>query len=130
MEPIDALSDDDAVARPDRGQLVAANILDLSDDEERLVQLEPPPPHPELPPRARRRRKPVSDVDSASQHSSQLTRVVKTNCKCKGASCKSPWRESPEAFDKLLSLRMTIHSLPKLDADEEAAATFSGSALG
>ena len=117
MDPIDALSDDDAVARLDHGQLVAADILDLSDDEQRLVQ---PEPTPELPCRSRRRtRKAVSDVDSASQHGSQLTRAVKTNCKCKGASCRSPWRESPEAFDKLLNLRMVIHSLPKLDADEE-----------
>ena len=125
MHSIDALSDEELLGAHNlpENRIVPFDLNELSDDEQVGHHAEPPVGKGIVRyPRRRKRQtdEALADAERISLHTGALTRVVKTNCKCKNSSCRSPWRESPPAFDKLLSMRLMVHSLPKLDSDQEA----------
>lgn len=103
MQQIVSLSDDDADPR---------DIVHLSDEE-----VSRPNPVAHRPPSKPKQ----SSVEQCHQHARKLTRVVKNNCRRKLVNCREPWRKSEKKFDELLQLRLSLHEMGKLDADEEAA---------
>ena len=56
-----------------------------------------------------------------SDHFRSLRNVTHRNCTCKIPECRRHFRDDPAKLDALLQLRLEIHQLPKLDADEKAA---------
>ena len=55
-----------------------------------------------------------------TDHYRRLRIAINSNCNCKIPECRTHFRD-PAKLDALLQLRLEIHQLPKLDADEKAS---------
>ena len=109
MEDVDALSDGEAAN-------CMQDVVLLSDDE----AIVPAPQQPDN----RLKRKSSVDLRDISLATNRLKNIVQSNCKCKKqGQCRAPWRE-PAEFEKILQLRLRLHSMEKAQCDREALIPF------
>ncbi len=71
------------------------------------------------PPPVRFKRLSSLEACDLSEISKKLRGVVSSNCKCKQGACRAHWRE-PANFERILQVRLKLHSMHKLQADREA----------
>ena len=104
---VDILSDDDAGPRP--------AAIDALSDEDLAI-----PAPPEKPKYVKRKSLEFSR-EEIQEHRRRLRVACDRKCSCKLAACRQSWKESQADFESLLHLRLEIHQLPKLDADNEVS---------
>lgn len=97
LAPLDRLSDDENHQCPDHEQAVVARANTQGC-----------------------KRKRMADAELIAQESRTLQRVVQSKCSCKDPSCRHPWKSDPALLHALLTLRVDIKLLPKLESDAKA----------